>query len=359
MNRENSKHSKSRDPSRGKSAEAPDQNGEKEMPPKLHPHSKKIKKPKVTRFNRDKFGKIQYEKETEEAKKKFFEEINNFEEFVRTNTNKYKKIRKKTIEVVQVDKTQLKEAVKALLSHYEDLKRKLDLMHLNHDFINLEITVSKGLEAYYIKPIQISIPYPIYKPEYGTIIGVIAKDGDKIIKQPPKIPMLNTVTGVGNLLKEKKELKKFVRENNLYYCDHKIYNLLKKKTNKVFFQKKRIPYPIDTENVPSFLKSDFKTHEDYLKDLSQHTYFCIGNGPTFSLKIARTSQGVKEICKNVLHGIYNTIPHILRYAQKHTTIQQVTLRVVDSIAIPVFKNANLAINTHDIQGDDSTMVEEQ
>lgn len=134
---------------------SPKGSAEKEL--NIHPHSKKIKKPmkpQVSRFKRDKFGKIVFEKETEEEKKKFFEEIDKFEDFVRTNTSKYKKIRKKTIEVVQVDKSNLKTAVKALLSHYVELKRKLNLMELNHDFINLEITLSKGLEAYNIKPIQ-------------------------------------------------------------------------------------------------------------------------------------------------------------------------------------------------------------
>lgn len=37
----------------------------------------------------------------------------------------------------------------------------------------------------------------------------------------------------------------------------------------------------------------------------------MGNGPVYTLKVARIDMDIKDCVKNVIHGIYNTVPHIL------------------------------------------------
>ena len=51
----------------------------------------------------------------------------------------------------------------------------------------------------------------------------------------------------------------------------------------------RYPFPIDCDDVPEDLKNKFSTYEEYLNDLSNHTYFMMGNGPVYSIKIGRVS----------------------------------------------------------------------
>jgi hypothetical protein len=45
--------------------------------------------------------------------------------------------------------------------------------------------------------------------------------------------------------------------------------------------------------------------------------------------------GVKDIVKNVIHGAYNTIPHILKDAIKHTKIRQLSIKTAGSISLPI------------------------
>ena len=49
--------------------------------------------------------------------------------------------------------------------------------------------------------------------------------------------------------------------------------------NKTFNKKQlnRIPFPIDTAQVPKHLLG--LTYEQYLNDLQNYTYFIMGNGP--------------------------------------------------------------------------------
>ena len=60
-----------------------------------------------------------------------------------------------------------------------------------------------------------------------------------------------------------------------------------RKSNLFFNQ--RFPFPIDCEGVPEELKTKFATYEEYLNDLANYTYFMMGNGPVYSLKIGRIS----------------------------------------------------------------------
>jgi ribosome biogenesis protein UTP30 len=48
---------------------------------------------------------------------------------------------------------------------------------------------------------------------------------------------------------------------------------------KVFYEKKKFPFPIDCQEVPESLQSKFSTYEEYINDLGNHTYFMMGNGP--------------------------------------------------------------------------------
>jgi ribosome biogenesis protein UTP30 len=63
--------------------------------------------------------------------------------------------------------------------------------------------------------------------------------------------------------------------------------------------------------VPEDLQSKFSTYEEYINDLANYTYFMMGNGPVYTVKIGRISMDSAELVKNIMRGIYRTIPHIL------------------------------------------------
>ena len=46
--------------------------------------------------------------------------------------------------------------------------------------------------------------------------------------------------------------------------------------------------------------------------------------------------GLKDVVKNVIHGVYNVVPHILKDAIKHTKIRQISIKTAESISLPIF-----------------------
>lgn len=93
------------------------------------------------------------------------------------------------------------------------------------------------------------------------------------------------VQGYGKLIKKFptfKDRRNLCNDFDLFFCDYKIYNLLSRHTGREFYQRKKIPFPLD-------LSSHGKTLEKTLNQLSDNTYFVFGNGPLYTLKVARVS----------------------------------------------------------------------
>lgn len=74
--------------------------------------------------------------------------------------------------------------------------------------------------------------------------------------------------------------RKLCNDFDMFFCDYKIYDLLGKHTGRSFYQRKKIPFPIDCNQEGIKL-------ENTLNSLSNNTYFVFGNGPVYTLKVAR------------------------------------------------------------------------
>lgn len=88
--------------------------------------------------------------------------------------------------------------------------------------------------------------------------------------------------------------------------------------------------------MPEHLKEKYDSYEKYLNDLGNFTYFIMGNGPVYTVKVGRISMQVKDLVKNIMHGVYNTIPHILKECVKHTSVRCVSIKTYNSISLPIF-----------------------
>ncbi len=61
---------------------------------------------------------------------------------------------------------------------------------------------------------------------------------------------------------------------------------------------------------------------------------------------------LKSVVKNVIHAVYNTIPHILKQSLKHTKIKQISIKTAQSISLPIYdcpteEELDLLIQTED------------
>jgi len=67
--------------------------------------------------------------------------------------------------------------------------------------------------------------------------------------------------------------------------------------------------------------------------------------------------GVKDIVKNIIHGVYNVIPHVLKDAVKHTKIKQISIKTINSISIPIYNQ--LSEDELDLIIEEANMEEEE
>lgn len=187
---------------------------------------------------------------------------------------------------IKLDKHQVKSAVAALKDFVAKTHNVKDLFHgTGEAFIYLEIDLSEVPLHHSVRPIQIPLPAPIYAPKYNSRCAIFTADPqEEFSKQLDglDVPMVSEAIGYERAKKhfrDNKEKLKLLNANDLFFCDWKIYNLLRKPLGKLFYEKKRFPFPIDTQQVPTALSNKLTSYEAYINDLMNHTYTMLGNGP--------------------------------------------------------------------------------
>lgn len=105
--------------------------------------------------------------------------------------------------------------------------------------------MSKIPEEHSVRPIQIDLPHPIYSPALNSRYTIIVSDpedefADKIAHL--NIPMVQEVIGYEKIkknFKQRKDKNSLLAANDLFFCDWKIYNLLRQPLGKSFYEKKK------------------------------------------------------------------------------------------------------------------------
>jgi ribosomal protein L1 len=62
----------------------------------------------------------------------------------------------------------------------------------------------------------------------------------------------------------------------------------------------------------------------------------LGNGPVYSIKVAKSKMPVREQVKNIMHASYSLIAHILDSKVKPEHIRSVSLKTYNSPSLPFY-----------------------
>lgn len=62
----------------------------------------------------------------------------------------------------------------------------------------------------------------------------------------------------------------------------------------------------------------------------------MGNGPVYTLKVARVAMDQKSIIQNIQDGIFNSLPHILSDKVKIVNIQKISIKTYNSTSLPIY-----------------------
>lgn len=84
-----------------------------------------------------------------------------------------------------------------------------------------------------------------------------------------------------------------MKEYDGFLADIRVYKLLPECLGKEFYDKKKFPCPIKLHGFQTP-----KQLQEQLNSAAQATYFTLGNGPNYSVKVGRTNQDPKEVAKN-------------------------------------------------------------
>ena len=175
------------------------------------------------------------------------------------HVNELAKVRsqkKKQLEAfIKLDTKQIEKAVKCLQAFNEKKQDKKQLLEDEEGFIYIDVLLNKLPDEYSMRPVQIKLPNPIYGETFLTRSCILCKDPQREYKDKiadMNIPTIakvifwlikkNQVIGYTSLTRkfqQFEEKRKLAREYDLFFCDYKIYDLMRKPTGKYFYDTKK------------------------------------------------------------------------------------------------------------------------
>ena len=151
------------------------------------------------------------------------------------------------------------------------------------------------------------------------------------------IPIIAKVIGFDKLkrnFKQFKDKRQLLKDYDAFLADIRIYKMLPELMGKEFYQRKKYPCPVKLHGHES--------SEDLQKVLNKaagSTFFALGNGPNYSVRVGKTFQKDKEVGQNTLQALGQAIG----YATVHDEIDfdqvcQISIRVGSSPELPIYNH---------------------
>ena len=89
-----------------------------------------------------------------------------------------------------------------------------------------------------------------------------------------------------------------MKEYDGFLADLRIYKMLPELLGKEFYSKKKYPCPLKLHGYESSAEL-----ESLLNKASSATYFMLGNGPNYSVKVGKTFQQAKDVAQNAMSAL--------------------------------------------------------
>lgn len=167
-------------------------------------------------------------------------------------------------------------------------------------------------------------------------VCLICKDPHAQYKDAVKQLGIKSVTKVIGVSKLRTEFKAFEARRQLcgaydiFLADERVLPMLPKLLGKSFFEKKKIPLPVDlTKTKPEAIKKE-------LTAAIEGTALFLGAGPCTSVKIGVTSQSLKDLQANaqtVIEQVVKKIPGGWK------NIRSIHAKTATSVSLPVYAPA--------------------
>lgn len=230
-------------------------------------------------------------------------------------------------------------AVKALQKFAKGAKKETDLLGDDFDFIYVNILLGEVPLMFSPRPQQIAIPNPIYSAKKDTRALLIVKDPVADFKQvieDMNIPCIAEVMGYETLMKDFgqfKDKRELFNTYDLFFADMRVYRMLPKCLGRKFYEGKKYPYPT------KFHKLETSELEEHLNSLTAATYFYQGNGPNYTVKVARTDMKPAQIVENIVKAVPQVVGLVTaKGGIKPEKVQSISIKTATSVDLPFYNS---------------------
>jgi ribosome biogenesis protein UTP30 len=196
----------------------------------------------------------------------------------------------------------------------------------------LVLGLQKIPEQRHVKPIKLALPKPWKCAEDElTTVCLITKDPQREYKDLIKPLGLKSVSKIIGVSKLRTKYKPFETRRQLcngydvFLADERILPMLPKILGKTFFDKKKIPIPVNLAK-----RKDLKQE---LKDAVECTPLHLGSGACISIKIGLANQSPKDLTSNVKSIIEQAVEKI---PGKWNNIRSIHMKTAESISLPIY-----------------------
>jgi ribosome biogenesis protein UTP30 len=159
-----------------------------------------------------------------------------------------------------VDAALMNRALQALLKHHQADSQKHNSLLGDDKSIQVQFTLEKVPENPSLKPIRISIPYPLHKIDEDEVEGVeepsvcliVKEESKKWVQEmignfPKEMGFVKKVLGLQSLRKKHarfEQRRQLLARFDVFMADDRILPMLAKSLGKDFFRAKKQPIPI-------------------------------------------------------------------------------------------------------------------
>ncbi|KAI9595933.1 ribosomal protein L1/ribosomal biogenesis protein [Syncephalis fuscata] len=231
-----------------------------------------------------------------------------------------------------IDDKQVLRASKALL-HYVEKKNAENGAQLIEDEVSIWLVVAlkRIPEKGRAKPIRIPVKHTITKED--ARVCLLTRDPQQKYKDLLSEKEVNRVEKVIGLSKLRSKYKQYEAKRelcssyDLFLADAAIIPLLPRVLGKKFFEKKKLPIPID------ITKSNLKAE---VMRACYSTYMSLSAGTCISVRVGHSGMTAKQVAENITHAVPFIVDHI---PKKWRNILALSIKTSESVALPIFNTS--------------------
>ena len=188
--------------------------------------------------------------------------------------------------IVRLDKYAVKDAVEALTINHQNALKVPNVQNklVHDDFIYQDIILTKKQPKVTIKPIQIPLKNTIYTYKKNTNICLIVRSKkflteDQTTYLTSKNIEVQQLDDANEKYFKNNQIVDFMRKYALILVEDRIYENVRKNNYREFIKKKRLPFPINVEEITN------KDNQNKLDEILQSVILCKTQGPLHSIHV--------------------------------------------------------------------------